>query len=210
MAGRNKFDAFLKAYFEKYAWQTVTTEDFVDYLKKNLLEPNDIEFNVDEWIYETGLPQNCVKITSDRLENMKNLAEKINRNPSTATSVLGAMKRGDFITQEWLTFIRALNNDTPVSTLQAIDQQLKFASESNPALKSAWYQLAVKAGYKGIRPDMKAYLLKIGRRWYIEGIYQELHDSGGDDLAWAKEVFNEAQHNYHFVSRSTIQEILNK
>lgn len=208
MAGRNKFDAFLKAYFEKYAWQTVTTEDFVDYLKKNLLEPNDIDFNVDEWIYETGLPKNCVKITSERLENMKSMAEKINNNPSMASQVLSGIQRGDHITQEWLTFIRHLNDDSPVSTLRSIDQQLKFASESNPALKSAWYQLGVKAGYKDIRPDMKAYLLKIGRRWYIEGIYQELHDSGEDDLAWAKEVFDEAQHNYHFVSRATIEEIL--
>ena len=76
-------------------------------------------------------------------------------------------------------------------------------------MKSAWFQLAVQTGYQDVRPEMAAYLNKVGRRWYIEGIYQELKDSKHEgDLVWAKEVFADAQKNYHFVSKSTIQEVL--
>ncbi|MBL4862582.1 MAG: leukotriene A4 hydrolase C-terminal domain-containing protein [Crocinitomicaceae bacterium] len=56
---------------------------------------------------------------------------------------------------------------------------------------------------------MKDYLVKIGRRWYIELIYQALKDSSDpDDLAFAKEVFDKAKTGYHFVSRSTIEDII--
>ncbi len=38
--GREKFDAFLKGYFDTYQFKSVSTEAFVAYLRKNLLEPN--------------------------------------------------------------------------------------------------------------------------------------------------------------------------
>jgi hypothetical protein len=60
-----------------------------------------------------------------------------------------------------------------------------------------------------MRPAAKKYLNKIGRRWYIEGIYQACKDSKDpDDLKWAKNVFSTAQNNYHFVSKNTIRDIL--
>lgn len=206
--GREKFDAFLKAYFKEHAWQTITTEKFVEYLESNLLEPNDIKFNTNEWIYEEGLPDNCVVINSDRLANMSVMAESINETPSSVSKVLGGIKRSDYITQEWLSFIRTLKTDLNPETLRAIDKELNFTAESNPALKSAWYQLAVKAGYTDVRPEMKNYLMKIGRRWYIEGIYQVLNDSNEEDREWVRYVFNNAKNGYHYVSRSTIEEIL--
>ena len=35
--GRDKFDPFLKAWFNDYAFQSVTTEDFISYLHQNLI-----------------------------------------------------------------------------------------------------------------------------------------------------------------------------
>jgi aminopeptidase N len=52
--GREKFDEFLKNYFQKHAFSTMTTEKFIVYLNDNLLEKNGITFNTDEWIYTAG------------------------------------------------------------------------------------------------------------------------------------------------------------
>ena len=38
--GRERFDTFLKAYFDHFAFQSITTADFVAYLKQNLLDAN--------------------------------------------------------------------------------------------------------------------------------------------------------------------------
>ena len=209
LAGRSKFDAFLKRYFDEHAFEVITTEEFVTYLKKELLDPNSIEFDTHAWIYEPGIPDNCVKIKSARLDKMIRIAEDVNAGKDVFTNELKNVKRGDFITQEWMTFILSLKTDISPETMRKIDDHLKFSTEGNPALKSAWFQLAVEAGYNEVRPEMAEYLKKIGRRWYIESIYQALHDSDNkDDLTWAKEVFEEAKLNYHYVSRSTIQDVL--
>lgn len=209
LAGRKKFDDFLTKYFNEHAFETITTEEFVSYLRKELLDPNDIEFDPNEWIYQPGMPANCVRVTSPRLERMKTIAKEVNAGTDVFKGSLKGVKRGDFITQEWMTFIRNLDEDLSPETLESIDEHLHFSTEANAALKSAWFILAVKAGYKEVRPEMADYLKKVGRRWYIESIYQALHDSENkDDLRWAKEVFSEAKNNYHFVSKSTIQEVL--
>jgi leukotriene-A4 hydrolase len=51
--GREKFDKFVRGYFDSHAFQSITTETFVDYLQKNLLAQNPNSFqraDVDEWI----------------------------------------------------------------------------------------------------------------------------------------------------------------
>ena len=93
--------------------------------------------------------------------------------------------------------------------MKMIDKQLKFSTEANPAIKSDWFLLSVKTGYKEIRPNMEAFLTKIGRRWYIESIYRAAKDSKDpENLEWGKSVYLKAKPNYHYVSRSTIEEIL--
>ena len=207
--GREAMDAFLENYFSSFAFQTIETAQFEGYLNKHLLQPNGIEFNTNEWIYQNGLPENCIEITSPRLESMTEMAKAFESDPSAKTNSFLRKKRGDFITQEWQTFIRNLSPKTSVEVMQKLDRSFSFSTEANPAIQSDWFQLCVVTGYKESRPAMKAYLCKIGRRWFIEGVYQSLIDSeDASDYQFAKEVFNEAKNGYHFVSRSTIQEIL--
>ncbi len=209
--GRPKMDAFLEKYFTEFAFQTITTADFEKYLNDNLIEPNKIDFNTKEWIYEDGLPLNCIEIKSKRLDNMIALANEFNEGRSEKIPAFLRKKRGDFITQEWQTFIRSLKHDTEPKTMMMLDMKFQFSANANPAIKSDWFKLCVRTGHTKVRPQMKAYLCKIGRRWFIESVYQCLVDSEVEgDYEFAQEVFAEAKNNYHFVSRSTIEEVLKK
>ena len=63
---------------------------------------------------------------------------------------------------------------------------------------------------KKIRPYLERYLIKIGRRWYIESIYKSLMESRLiDDQKFAKETFNKAKKGYHYISKNTIEKIVN-
>lgn len=208
--GRKKFDAFLKDYFDTHAFETISTEDFVDYLNAELLEPGNVDFNVEEWVYQPGIPDNCVKIRSKRLEYMNELAKEVNNGEMIFIGADANLKRGDFITQEWVAFIRGLSDDISPETMAELDEKLAFSQSANRVIKLEWFRLAVRTGYKAARPHMREHLTKVGRRWLIEGIYRELAESDDtSDLEFAKEVFDHAKNNYHFVSRSTIEEILN-
>ncbi|MFT5859798.1 MAG: leukotriene-A4 hydrolase [Flavobacteriaceae bacterium] len=210
LVGRETFDAFLKEYFNEHAFQTISTEKFIRYLNSALLEPNNFtDFNTNEWIYQPGLPENCVTVQSDRLDRMGELAEKLNKGEDVFIGENANMQRGDYITQEWLAFVRALSPNISPDKLAMIDKQLDFSKSANASIKSEWYQLTIKVGYTEARPEIKKHLTLVGRRWLIQGIYQTLRDSDKDgDLEWAKAVFEKVKTNYHFISRSTVREIL--
>lgn len=207
--GRRRLDAFLKNYFNEFAFETITTEQFVEYLNAELLEPNNIKFNVNEWIYESGLPSNCVAIESERLDEMKKLAAHYNGGKHGLPKKLKGKTRGDFITQEWQTFIRELDHDMDVKDLKILDDQFKFSQNGNAEIKTEWFQLCVRAGYVEARPMMRAFLNKVGRRWHIMNVYKRLVESDrAGDYEFALDVFEEAKSGYHYVSRNTIEEIL--
>ena len=54
-------DSFLKNYFDDHKFQTITTEEFLAYLDQNLLEGEEDGLMVKQWVYQSGLPENCPK-----------------------------------------------------------------------------------------------------------------------------------------------------
>ncbi len=207
-AGRELLDEFLNNYFVKHSFQSITTEDFLSDLKKDLLEPHNIEFNAEEWIYQPGMPENHAEITSPRLNKMIQLANDLNEG-GKIDKAFENKTRGDFTTQEWLAFVRTLNSSTPHSVMLALNNQFKFSIEGNSILKSDWFKLCARAGFRDVQDDMQAFLVKIGRRWLVEGVYQELMNSNSkSDHLFARETFKKASSSYHFVTRTTIAEIV--
>jgi leukotriene-A4 hydrolase len=205
--GRKKMDAFLKKYFDDYAFSTLTTEDFVSYLDKKLLTPNKIDFNIDEWVYSSGIPKNCITIQSTRLEKIKKLAEVAVENPTK----LKRYKRIDYTTQEWMVFIRELPQDIHPKTMKVLDDLLSFKNCGNSEIMCEWYMLAINSGYTLVRKDMEIFLKKTGRLKYIEPIYEHLANSRYDsDKELSKRFFEKFKWNYHPVARIGIQELLSK
>ena len=72
---------------------------------------------------------------------------------------------------------------------------------------SEWYVKSIHAGYKDVRPEMKQFLLGVGRRKFLQPIYTALAETP-DDKKWALEVYKEARPNYHAISYLTIDQIL--
>ena len=207
--GRKKLDAFLNQYFVDHSFQSITTEVFVSDLNNNLLTPNNIEFNSEEWIYKQGIPENHVKIESKRLGTMIALANRVNSGRNVTVGQLKSKKRNDYTTQEWLTFIRSIESNVSHNILSSMDEQFLFSTEANALIKSDWFKLCAKSEYRRVQPQMEAYLVKIGRRWFVEGIYQLLMDSDdAQDHEFALSTFNKAKDGYHFVTRSTVAEIV--
>ncbi len=207
--GREKFDVFIKKYFDTYKFKTITTDVFEKYLAQNLLNPNDIEFNTKEWLYEKGIPKNCVKIVSPRFEKVEVLANEF----SNGKNIFKKKKKKDlitrekFITQEWLAFIRKLPRNIDVKQLAILDEKLNFKNSGNAEIMTEWFVLAIETGYLDVRPEMEKFLMKIGRRKFILPIYKTLAKKK-ENLAFAKEIYKKARPYYHSVSQKTMDELL--
>jgi hypothetical protein len=91
--------------------------------------------------------------------------------------------------------------------MKELDQFLGFSTCGNAEIMNEWFVLAIKNDYTEIRPEIAAFLTKIGRRKYLVPIYKSLSEKP-ENLAWAKELFQSIKTNYHAVSRNTVEEIL--
>ena len=207
--GRVKFDEFMNAYFKKYSFRTVTTEIFENFLNSELLKPDKIEFNTKEWLYEAGIPKNCVKIDSPRFKVVQKLADDFvsGKNIFKAKRKKNKITRAKYVTQEWLAFIRRLPAKMDPQMMRKLDENLNFKGCGNSEIMTEWYVLAINSNYLDVRPDMEKFLMKVGRRKFLTSIYSALA-AHTDHLAWGKKVFKKAQMNYHFVSKSTVQGLL--
>jgi leukotriene-A4 hydrolase len=220
--GRERFDKFLRNYFKTFSFKTVNSEIFLDYLKKNLLEPNDFDFNAEEWIYQEGIPKNCYAVSSSRMERMQWLAKRFSKGEDIFNEIkwvkvkgkkklkkqINKLERSKYITQEWQAFIRELPEDINPKLMKKLDYELNFRDWGNSEIMCEWYVLGIKSGYKELRPSIARFLKKVGRRKYLIPIYSALSEHP-DDSKWAKKVFDEAQNTYHYVSKSKVEQLLN-
>lgn len=211
--GREKFDVFVKGYFKKFQFQTLTTEIFEKYLEDHLLKPNKFKFNTKAWLYGKGIPKNCIKIVSPRFIAMQKMADDFNAGKDIFKIKVKKrrrkidLKRDMYVTQEWLAFIRRLPRNISIDKLKLLDKKLDFKGWGNAEIATEWYILGVEAEYEDIRPNMEKFLKKVGRRKFLLPIYKTLAKRPAD-LKWAKDVYSEARANYHAVSQNTIDEIL--
>lgn len=203
--GRDKFDVFLNQYFSSHAFQTMTTEKFIDYLKKHLTEGKD-DF-VKEWIYETGWPEQFSKPTSVLFQLAEN---QFNNDLLNAKKGIKPVKVdiSTKSTNEWVHFIRLIDpNNNTIEELKYLDEVYNFTNSKNPEIQCAWFEKAFLMKYDVANKNAKEFLVQVGRRKFLEPLYLALKETNQMDLAF--EIYEEARPNYHFVARNTIDTMLN-
>ncbi len=202
--GREKFDEFLKRYFTEHQFQTLTTEAFISYLDYFLLEPNKVDFNVSEWVYEKGIPENAIAINSNQFEEIEEFVNGFEEDVNVIDLKLDSL---DWTTQEWMHFIRLLPDTGQVRFMTEIDVVHNLKGCGNAEIMAEWYVKSIKNGYKGVRYEMAEFLIEVGRRKFLEPIYEAL-SKNEDDKNFALKVYEKARANYHSISFNTIDEIL--
>ncbi len=204
--GREKFDAFVKQYFEAHQFQTLTTETFISYLNYFLLEPNDVSFNTLEWIYEKNIPSNARTVASNKFSNIDNLVQELDSNSVVKNLRLDTL---GWVTQEWIHFIRQVPyNKMGHHFMRDLDLTYGLSRSGNAEIKAEWFVKAIEQNYYGVRPFIEDFLIEVGRRKFLEPIYEALANQSVNDMAFAMAVYKKARDNYHAVSYQTIDEIL--
>jgi len=204
-AGREKWDAFLKKYFDENAFKPMTTEKFVAYLEKNLIDKESklkAGLNINDWIYTVGLPANCPQPHSDEFAKVTaQLDAWKNGTPAPLLDTKG------WTTHHWLYFLSNLPDSLRLEKLIELDYAFYFTRSGNSEILCEWFQHCIKANYETAYGPMKNFLMNIGRRKFLKPLYTELAKTP-EGKAWALEVYEKARPGYHSVSYNTIDGIL--
>ena len=202
--GREKFDAFLRKYFDDHKFQSMTTERFLVYLDENLIKPNNLTVNVKEWVYGPGLPSNYPKASASRFDKVDmGSSEFVSGKPASS------LDTKLWSTFEWMHFIRSLPDSLSTEQMRDLDKTFRFTQSHNSEIQAAWFELAIKQGYgKEILPAIREFLVNVGRRKFLTPLYTAMLEKGMKEEA--QSIFNEAKANYHSVASNTIGDLINK
>ncbi|QOL27271.1 M1 family metallopeptidase [Thalassotalea sp. LPB0316] len=204
--GREKFDQFIKQYFDDHAFQSLGTKAFEQYLLKNLINkyPGVVtQKQVHEWIYEQGLPAFAQKPTSDAFTTIDKQIFDLLSNKMT----LEQLPTQNWTVHEWLHFINNLPLDLSLDWMTKLDNTYQLTTSSNAEIAHAWYLLSLRVGYQEIYPAMENYLIGIGRRKLIVPLYKTLAQTP-EGKAWAASVYQVARPGYHPLAQGTVDSIL--
>ncbi len=203
--GREKWDEFVRNYFERNAFKVMTTEAFIDEMQTHLLDKERINIGtvkIDEWIYQPGLPDDAIIPTSNRFDKVD--AEMQRFAQGTPAEELTT---DEWTSHEWLHFVRAIPDSIPNTELKELDDTFDLTKTGNSEVLAAWLVQAVKHDYKPAYQRLESFLVNTGRRKFLSPIYGELvKTEAGTQLA--REIYKKARPNYHFVATNTIDEML--
>ena len=202
--GREKWDVFVNGYFTTNAFSVMTTEDFIIYLNKNLIEPNKEKFadvNIDEWIYGPGIPANCPKVVSARFEKVDVILQGLSSENNIPVDQVKSWS-----THEWLRFIYQLPDDISLEKMVYLDGLFKFTGTGNSEIADAWYELAIKRNYSVAYPAIDTFLCSVGRRKFLTPLYKAMIKTGQKDMA--VRIYTKARPGYHYVAQNTMDELI--
>lgn len=204
--GRDNFDAFLKSYFDDFAFKSVTTEDFIKYLHRNLHTkfPDALtKAELKEWVYEPGLPDTAKEPKSDAFDKVDGQSRAWQLGLFEVTDI----QTQNWSTHEWLHFLNGLPEDLTQEQSAELDETFSLTGTQNAEIAFAWYMQAIKGDYAPVKDDLEAFLMTVGRGKFIYRLYAAL-GSDVDKVEWAREVYANARPGYHPIAQRRIDTIL--
>jgi len=194
-SGRDAFDAFLTAYFQEFAFGTITTEQFLDYLDAKLLSQEGAPLTraqAEAWMYEPGLPEDALIPVSTNLDQAAAMA---------ASWAAGEVSLDEIPVDEWspqatIHFINSLPDDLPHEKLAELDAAWGLSETRNAEIGRTWFIQVATRRYTDAYEALELHLNRFGRGRLIAPVYVALSENGVDhELALT--LFERAKSAYH-------------
>ncbi|HET7267847.1 MAG TPA: M1 family metallopeptidase, partial [Oleiagrimonas sp.] len=169
--GRKHFDAWLKSYFNHFAWHSITTEQMLAYLKTHLIDkyPGTMSWaEVEQWVHGTGIPKDAPVPDSPRFDAIDSERKAF----LTGTLPAAKLGAGDWNTQEWMYFLDGLPQKTDLDRIKALDAAWHLTGTPNAEIGMRWYRRAIVAGDKDVWPAAAEHMKRIGRLYLTMPLYK--------------------------------------
>jgi aminopeptidase N len=199
---REVFDPFLRGYFDRFAFRSISSGDFVAHLEEHLLAKHPgvaTDEELSAWLDEPGIPAFARRAVSARflvVDQARNLWLTTGELPAGAAQ---------WTTQEWLRFLDAAPDVLGATQLQQLDREFGLTGTANGEIARRWYQIVAASSYEAAYADLASFLTKVGRMKLVLPVYRAL---AGTDRAFATEVFTKARPGYHPITTAAVQKIL--
>jgi aminopeptidase N len=194
IVGRDRFDTWLKGWFDRHAFQPVTTAMFLADIRANLIKGDkslEDRLMLDQWAYQPGVPANMVRPPADTLAEQDKASEAFARGGAAPTAW------AHWTTDERLRFLNKLPRKLPKDRLDALQAAYDLNAVKNMEVRFAWLDLAVRNRYEPSLPSLEQFLTAQGRGKFVKPLLKAL----GADQQWGKpiahRIYGQVRSFYH-------------
>jgi leukotriene-A4 hydrolase len=204
LVGRDRFDAWLKSYFDRYAFQPMTSAKFLSDFRENLVKGDKAvegKLMLDQWVYEPGLPTNVARPDPAAFADVdKAVAAFATGGPAPA-------EFADWTTAEKLRFVNRIPRKLPAGRLDELNGKLGLNDAGNNEVLFAWLELAVGNRYQPAVPALEGFLTEQGRRKFVRPLITALAKDSQWGRPIASRIYAKARPSYHSVTSSDLDKL---
>jgi aminopeptidase N len=204
--GRERWDAYLRAYFDRNAFKPMTTAAFLADLRANLIR-GDAELErrvgIEQWAYQPGVPANAVVPQSGAFARVAAQAQAF-----AGGTGAGQLQTTGWTTQEWQHFLGALPKQLTAAQLADLDRTFGLSRQGNSEILFAWLQTAVRNRYEPAVPALEHFLTSQGRRKFVRPLFTDLMAQGEWGQPLARRIYARARPGYHPLTSGSVDAIV--
>ena len=203
--GRAAFDPFLRSYFDHFAFQSITTDQFLAYYNDNLVKkfPGKVSAaEIEEWLHKPGIPADAPVAVSANFDKVDKARDAWMGGDMPASEIPAKA----WVTYEWLHFINSLPGELTVDQIKDIDSVWKLSNTTNAEIAFRWFELTVDSGYTGNYAQIERFVVPIGRRKLVMPIYEALVTTP-EGKAFAKKIYAKSRPGYHPLTQAGVDKL---
>ncbi len=192
--GRDRFDSWLKGWFNRHAFQPVTSAMFLADIRQNLINGDqklERKLMLDRWVYEPGIPSNMARPPEDTF------AEQDRDAAAYAKDGEPPQAWKQWTTDERLRFLNRLPRRLAKPRMDALQSAYDLNGSTNMEVRYAWLDLAVSSRYDGAVSSLEQFLTAQGRGKFVRPLFRGLAKDKKWGLPIAKRIYPVARPIYH-------------
>jgi len=215
VGGEDVFEPFLKAYIDRFKYQTLTSDDFktffLEYFRDSERDINQIDWEA--WYYSRGMPPVENVYDTSLATVAYDLARKWHTSDLMGIGSCGPKDASSQDVEGWsasqlIGFLKKLKEMRGMKPLhKSITRKLNecygFDSSRNAEVRVIWCQLCIAAEDEAILDNVSAFLTEQGRMKFLRPLYRALYASKmGKDLA--VDLFSKNRASYNKIAAKMV------
>ncbi|MEZ5357107.1 MAG: leukotriene A4 hydrolase C-terminal domain-containing protein, partial [Bryobacteraceae bacterium] len=118
-----------------------------------------------------------------------------------------AQAKPDWNTQQWLHFLRAMEDGIAAPRMAALDRAYAFTRTGNSEILFQWLLMSIRAGYRPADRTLDEFLTNVGRRKFVKPLYEELAKTP-EGKKRAEALFAKVRSRYHPITAASVAQAL--
>lgn len=182
IVGRDRFDTWLKGWFDRHAFQPVTSAIFLADIRHNLVKsdkPLEHRLDLDQWVYGTGIPANIVRPDPSVFARVDSAVVAFGSGAAPDSALWAKWN-----TDERLRFLTHIARKQPAGRLAATDKAFALSASRNTEIRFAWLDLAVANRFAPAIASLRQFLSSQGRGKFVKPLFEAL----AKDPKWGRKI----------------------